>query len=68
MERKRKYCPHCKEYVSPSTFHTHKDLFFRHGSWEHIQEGHDDGQQLIKYEEIMYWRRIGQVLFQVLMK
>ena len=53
--------PHCKEYLSRSTFYTHKDLFFRNGGWEPNQEGHDDGQQLIKYEGGMYCRRIGNM-------
>ena len=58
MERKRTFC---KEYVSRSTFYTHKDLFFRNGSWETNQEGHNDGQELIKHEEVMHYRRIGHM-------
>eukprot|EP00112_Aurelia_sp_Birch-Aquarium-sp1_P018683 Seg4492.2 transcript_id=Seg4492.2/GoldUCD/mRNA.D3Y31 product="hypothetical protein" pseudo=true protein_id=Seg4492.2/GoldUCD/D3Y31 len=30
---KRRFCPHCNETVSKSTFYNHKDLYCRQGEW-----------------------------------
>ena len=32
--RKRVFCPHCQEFVSRSTYHSHKQLYYSSQQWK----------------------------------
>lgn len=42
VDRKRKHCPHCDEFVAVSTFYAHRDLYFREGMWHKAEESSSD--------------------------
>ena len=47
IDRKRKHCPHCDEFVAVSTFYAHRDLYFRDGLWHKAEDSSSDDEMLI---------------------
>ena len=44
--RKRKFCPHCQENVSTSTFYEHRDRYFRNGKWLTPRKKHSESEYI----------------------
>ena len=57
-ERKRKYCPHCEEYVAVSTYYCHRDLYFKGGEWNKKTDWHSSGED--EFSEILISERTSE--------